>query len=150
MSQINMKELYSTINEKTLKRMEIYDEVLQKCHKRIKYNATLQRTYCFFQIPEFIIGVPLFDPQELKTYVINSLKTNGFQLLYVEPNWLFIYWDIKGAKVLITNGAKDNNRKKLPDATKNYRKIDTYKPSGLLGSTVYDPTQMLGFSDKFK
>ena len=81
MSQLNMKELYSTINEKTLKRMETYDEVLLKCHKRIKYNATLQRTYCFYQIPEFIIGVPLFDPQEMKTYVMNSLKTNGFRLM---------------------------------------------------------------------
>ena len=61
MSQLNMKELYSTINEKTLKRMEIYDDVLKKCHLRIKYNSTLERTYCFYQIPEFIIGVPLYD-----------------------------------------------------------------------------------------
>ena len=61
MSQLNMKDLYSTINEKTLKRMEIYDDVLKKCHHRIKYNSSLERTYCFFQIPEFIIGVPLYD-----------------------------------------------------------------------------------------
>jgi hypothetical protein len=147
MSQLNMKELYSTINEKTLKRMEIYDSVLQKCHARIKYNATLQRTYCFFQIPEFIIGVPIFDTNEMRTYVINSLKTNGFQLLYVEPNWLFVHWDIKGARVLIANGAKDNNKKKLPQTT-NYRKIDTYKPSGFLGT--YDPTQLMGFKEKFQ
>ena len=40
MSQLNIKELYSTINEKTLKRMEIYDDVLKKCHSRIKYNST--------------------------------------------------------------------------------------------------------------
>jgi hypothetical protein len=148
MSQLNMKDLYSTINEKTLKRMEIYDSVLQKCHKRIKYNATLQRSYCFFQIPEFIIGVPLFDPNEMKTYIINSLKTNGFQLLYVEPNWLFVHWDVKGAKVLITNGAKDNNQKKLPIKDNKYRKIETYKPSGFLGT--YDPSQMMGFKEKFQ
>ena len=146
MSQLSLKELYSTVNAKTLKRMEIYDNVLKKCHKRIKYNATLQRTYCFFQIPEFIIGIPLFEPQEMKTYIINSLKTNGFKLLYIEPNWLFVHWDIKGAKALISSGAKDNVRK-LPDS--NYRQIDTYKPSGILGK-VYDPSQMLGFSEKFK
>ena len=149
MSQLDMKELYSTINEKTLKRMETYDNVLKKCHSRIKYNANLQRPYCFFQIPEFIIGVPLFDPEEMKTYIISSLKKNGFQLLYIDPNWLFIHWDVKGAKVLISNGSKDNNNKKLPDNSK-YRKIDTYKPSGLLGSSVYDPTQMIGFSETFK
>jgi hypothetical protein len=149
MSQLDMKELYSTVNEKTLKRMETYDNILQKCHKRIKYNATLQRPYCFFQIPEFIFGVPLFDANELKTYIMNSLTKNGFKLLYIDPNWLFIHWDVKGATALISNGMKDNNRSKLPSDTK-YRKIDTYKPSGLLGSTVYDPSQMLGFSETFK
>ena len=55
MSSLNIKDLYSTINEKTIKRLEIYDKVLIKCHKRIEYNSSLERTYCFFQIPEFII-----------------------------------------------------------------------------------------------
>ena len=150
MSHLNIRDLQNVINDKQLKRLKKYDEVLQKCHRRITYNSKLDRAYCFFQIPEFIFGMPLYDIQELREYVINSLTNNGFKILYIDPNWLFIHWDIKGAKVLITNGAKDNNRKKLPDATKNYRKIDTYKPSGLLGSHVYDPTQMLGFSDKFK
>ena len=62
MSQINMKELYSTINEKTLKRMELYDSILVKCHNKILYNSKLQRKYCFYQIPEFIIGLPLYEP----------------------------------------------------------------------------------------
>ena len=103
MSQINMKELYSTINQKTLRRMELYDSILKKCHSRILYNSGLQRTYCFYQIPEFVIGIPLYDISELRNYVMNSLKTNGFEILYIEPNWLFIYWNVKGAKSLIKN-----------------------------------------------
>ena len=126
--------------------MEVYDETLQKCHKRIKYNSSLQRTYCFFQIPEFIIGVPLFDPQEMKTYIINSLKTNGFQLIYVEPNWLFITWNSKGSKLLIENGAKDN-QKKLIKPRGDYKSTDAYKPSG---NFVYDQSTLMGFGDKLK
>jgi hypothetical protein len=126
--------------------MEIYDNVLQKCHKRIQYNSTLQRSYCFFQIPEFIIGVPIFDTQEMKTYLMNSLTTNGFQLLYIHPNWLFVHWEMKGTKLLISNGAKD--KVKVPNDGPHYRKIDTYKPSGFLGT--YDATQMMGFKDKFQ
>jgi hypothetical protein len=148
MSQLNIKDLYSTINQKTLKRMEVYDETLQKCHRRIKYNSSLQRTYCFFQIPEFIIGVPLFNAQEMKTYVINSLKTNGFQLIYVEPNWLFISWDSKGSKLLIENGARDNqNQKKHIRGSGDYRSIDAYKPSG---NFVYDQSTLMGFGDKLR
>jgi len=148
MSQLNIKDLYSTINEKTLKRMEIYDDVLKKCHCRIKYNSGLERTYCFFQIPEFIIGVPLYNSNEMKTYIINSLQNNGFELLYVEPNWLFITWFDKGAKVLIQNGSKDNNQKKIVSG--NYRSIDTYKPTGDFVNDVYDQSTLMGLSDKLK
>ena len=149
MSQLSITDLYSTINEKTIKRMEIYDGVLVKCHCRIKYNSSLERTYCFFQIPEFIIGVPLYNTNDMKTYIINSLENNGFQLLYVEPNWLFITWFDKGSKVLIQNGAKDNNRKKI-ETNNNYRSIDTYKPTGQFVSNVYDQSSLMGLSDKLK
>ena len=76
MSQLKITDLYSRINEKNLKRLEIYDDVLVKCHNRIKYNSDLEKTYCFYQIPEFIIGVPIFNIQEMRTYIINSLQNN--------------------------------------------------------------------------
>ena len=141
MSQINMKELYSTINQKTLRRMELYDSILKKCHSRILYNSGLQRTYCFYQIPEFVIGVPLYDIIELRNYVMNSLKTNGFEILYIEPNWLFIYWNVKGAKSLTKN---TNITKKINNE---YKSTDTYKPSGNL---IYDNESLMNMTDKFK
>ena len=141
MSQIDTKELYSTINQKTLRRMELYDSILKKCHSRILYNSGLQRTYCFYQIPEFVIGMPLYDILELRNYVMNSLKTNGFKILYVEPNWLFIYWNVKGAKSLTknTNITKHINTQ--------YKSTDTYKPSG---NFIYDDSSLMNMSDKFR
>ena len=60
MSQIDMKELYSVINQKTLNKMEIYDSILKKCHNRILYYSKVVSTpNCFYQIPEFIIGTPI-------------------------------------------------------------------------------------------
>ena len=141
MSQIDMKELYSTINQKTLRRMELYDFILKKCHSRILYNSGLQRTYCFYQIPEFVIGIPLYDIIELRNYVMNSLKTNGFEILYIEPNWLFIYWNVKGAKSLTKN---TNITKKINNE---YKSTDTYKPSGNL---IYDDESLMNMTDKFK
>ena len=102
MSQIDMKELHATINKQSLKRMELYDSILKKCHSRILYNSGLQRTYCFYQIPEFVIGTPLYDILELRNYIMNSLKTNGFEILYIEPNWLFIHWNIKAVETSIS------------------------------------------------
>jgi hypothetical protein len=101
MSQLNLNELYNTINEKTLKRMEVYDSILQKCHHRIKYNSKLEKTYCFYQIPTFIFGTPIYNIDDMISYVKNSLTKNGFQIMTIEPNWLFIRWDMSGKKILI-------------------------------------------------
>ena len=141
MSQIDMKELHATINKQTLKRMELYDSILKKCHSRILYNSNLQRTYCFYQIPEFVIGTPLYDILELRNYIMNSLKTNGFEILYIEPNWLFIYWNVKGAKSLTknTNITKQVNNQ--------YKSTDTYKPTG---NFIYDDSSLMNMADKFK
>ena len=144
MSTLDIKDLYSTINEKTIKRLEIYDSVLVKCHKKIKYNSSLEKTYCFFQIPEFIIGTPLYKITEMRTYIINSLKNNGFKIMYIEPNWLFISWELPGISKLANTGLKKEIKIK---EDKKYKSVDNYKPSG---SLIYDERTMLDLSDKLK
>ncbi len=145
MSSLDIKDLYSTINEKTIKRLEIYDGVLLKCHKRIKYNSSLERTYCFFQIPEFIIGVPLYKVTEMRTYIINSLKNNGFKIMYIEPNWIFVSWELPGISKLANIGLK--KEVKIKENRNKYKSIDNYKPTG---SLIYDERTMLDLSDKLK
>ena len=122
MSTLNINDLYDTINNKNKNRLEKFDGILQKIHSRIKYNARLEKTYCFFQIPEFIIGTPLYNVSDLRNYLVNSLKKNGFTILYVEPNWLFINWDLSTMK------APKKQPKKQPK--KDYKLIDEYKPTG--------------------
>ena len=140
MSRLNINELHNVINEKNLKRLEKYDEVLQKCHTRIKYYSSKNRTYCFFQIPEFIFGMPLYDIQELRTYTINSLTNNGFKILYIDPNWLFITWDIAKDTKNITQKPKPTSK-----PSKVYKSVDSYKPTG---NFVYDDISMMNMKDK--
>ena len=140
MSSLNITDLYGKINERNLKRYEKFDDVLKKIHIRIKYNASLEKTFCFYQIPEFIIGVPLYNITDLRNYLINSLKKDGFQLIYVEPNWLFITWEL-------------NNLKKPKEKTKpikkngDYKLIDEYKPSG---NFIYNEGDLRSIEQKSK
>ena len=39
-----------------------------------------------------IIGVPKYDQAACIAYVIDKLKTNGFNVRYIHPNTLFISW----------------------------------------------------------
>ena len=143
MSQLRINELYNVRNEKNLKRLEIYDSVLVKCHNRIKYNSNLEKTYCFYQIPEFIIGVPLYNIHEMRKYIINSLKNNGFQIMYIDPNWLFINWSQTKMDNLVNKSFKKQKNKNEKD--KQFKSIDNYKPDG---SLIYDESTIMDLSNK--
>ena len=83
----------------------------------------------------------------MKSYIINSLKSNGFKLIYVEPNWLFISWDDPASKVLIKNGSK-SLQKESKSSKKNqgeYKSIQSFQPKG---SFIYDQSSLLGLGNK--
>ena len=139
-SQIDINSLFETTNHKTLKRLETYDKILQQCHCRIKYYSKFEKTTCFFAIPEFIIGVPLYNIDDLKNYIINSLKKNGFKIMYMEPNWLFISWEVN--KSSSSQHLKQERKKKEKS---DYKLVDEYKPSGGL---IYNSHDMQSMKDK--
>ena len=148
-SQLDINSLFETTNQKTLKRLETYDKVLKQCHARIKYYSKFEKTTCFFTIPEFIIGVPLYDVSEMKQYIMNSLEKNGFKLMYLHPNWLMIDWSEK--KKTIENAQKSLAKKTPQQAKKQveskYKPIEEYKPSG---SFIYDQSAMSSLEEKTK
>jgi hypothetical protein len=137
MSSLDINRLYDTINQKNRKRLQMFDEILKKVHARILYNSKLEKTYCFYHIPEFIIGVPLYNIRDLKQYIMNSLKRNGFQLLYIDPNWLFISWEPKTIK-------KESKKQKKKEPSE-YRMTEEYKPSG---GFVYNAFDLSSIKDK--
>jgi len=141
MSQIDMRKLQEESNNILIKRMEMYDDILKKCHHRILYNSRLQRPYCFFQIPEFVFGVPLYNVSELRNYMMNSLKKNGFQLLYIDPNWLFIHWKVTSSK-----GLTKHTDVNVIKQDQKYKSTDTYKPTG---GFIYDNPSLMNMADKF-
>ena len=145
-SQVNMNDLFEVTNQKTLKRLELYDGVLKRCHHRIKYYSKLEHTCCFFSIPVFIIGTPLYDVRELRQYMMNSLEKNGFQIKYIEPNYLVINWEQKKKQVMNLQKNTQSTIKQIK-SNSNYKPIEEYKPSG---NFVYDQSMMMSVADKSK
>ena len=143
-SQLDINSLFETTNHKTLKRLETYDRILKQCHTRIKYYSKFERTTCFFAIPEFIIGVPLFNVVELRTYMMNSLTKNGFKLMYLHPNWLMIDWSKKKKSL---QKLQKNTQSTIKQIKSNYKPIEEYKPTG---SFVYDQGSMSSLEEKTK
>ena len=93
--KINIDELYEKKRQIDVNKLELFKKILNLLHIRIKTTAkqnTAER-YCWYVIPEIIIGVPKYDQGACIAYVMDTLQKNGFQVRYFHPNTVFISWD---------------------------------------------------------
>ena len=93
--KINIDELYEKKRQTDVNKLELFKKILNRIHIRIKMTAkqnTAER-YCWYVIPEIIIGVPKYDQGACIAYVMDTLQKNGFQVRYFHPNTVFISWD---------------------------------------------------------
>lgn len=92
--KINLDELYEKKQQQDLNTLALYNRILGRIHNRIKTVSRQQvkEQFCWYLMPETIIGVPKFDHGGCTAYVIDQLKENGFVVKYTHPNLLLISW----------------------------------------------------------
>ena len=166
--RINIDELYSHQKKSDEQKIKTYQAVLRRVHTKIKCTSRLKKgeNHCFFLLPEFMIGTPKFDVAACTSYIMENLLENGFVVKYTHPNLLFISWNhyipnyqrdvIKKQTGYTVDGfgnvLKNENQKLLKDDksksikssfkkkdSKDYKSINTYKPSG---NFIYDENIM--------
>jgi hypothetical protein len=162
--KINIDELYEKKRQLDVSKLELFKKILNRIHVRIKTTArqNIDDKFCWFVVPEVIIGIPKYDQAACIAYIMDTLQTNGFQVRYFHPNTIFISWnhwvpsyvrtEIKKKTGIVINEygekIKDENEKDDDDDleeqnmkntdiqqiknSKKYTPINSYKPSGKL------------------
>jgi hypothetical protein len=175
--KLNMDELYEKKRNHDLSKLALFNKILNRIHVRIKLTSKqkLDEQFCWFVVPEVIIGVPKYDQGSCIAYLMDKLKNNGFNVRYIHPNTLFISWghfvpsyvrsELKkktgvvineyGVRIdevekqsIITDNllAKEQQPVLKLAAKRDYTPIKSYKPSGIL---VYDEELLNKIEDKF-
>ena len=73
--KINMDDLYTQRKKTDEHKIKIYQKILARVHKKIK---TISRSrnderFCFFLLPEFVLGIPRYDIATCTSYIISKL-----------------------------------------------------------------------------
>ena len=92
--KLNIDDLYEKKRQYDLNKLALFNKILNRIHVRIK-TTSRQKTdeqFCWFVVPEVIIGVPKYDQALCIAYLIDKLKDNQFNVRYIHPNTLFISW----------------------------------------------------------
>lgn len=156
-NKLNLDELYERKRAHDLNTLAVYNKILGRIHKRIQMVSRqhLDIQYCWFVVPEMMIGVPSYDHGACVAYCIDQLRENGFLLKYTHPNLLLISWqhwvplyvrnEIKKQTGVMVDGQgvkvepKENESSDMrvgPSAREKkdtkFKNIQSYKPTGSL------------------
>jgi hypothetical protein len=92
--KLNLDELYEQKKQEDLAKLYTFNRILTRVHEKIKVAARQKNSqqFCWFLVPEMLIGVPNYDKNACITYIISKLEENDFVTRYTHPNLLFISW----------------------------------------------------------
>lgn len=92
--KLNIDELYEKKRQYDLNKLALFNKMLNRIHVRIKTTSRqkIDDNFCWYVVPELIIGVPKYDQGSCIAYLMDKLTTNGFNVKYIHPNTLFISW----------------------------------------------------------
>ena len=91
-TMVNIDSLHREQQEKLERKKAIFVKILQDCHNKIKLTAKNSKsaTECFYPVPKYKFGVPLYDMRGCILFLTKSLVNNGFDVWYTHPNLLLI------------------------------------------------------------
>ena len=132
-SKINIDELYEKKQQHDMFTLGSYNKILSRIHNKIRYTSRqyFDNNYCWYIIPEVLLGIPKYDNRECIAYVIDKLQDNNFIVRYIHPNLIFISWNhwipsyVRSELKKKTGIVVDGNGNKLNNDNNNANNNDT-------------------------
>jgi hypothetical protein len=143
---ININELHREQTRKDERRLEIYENILDKVHQKIKLTSkTSEDKFCFYAVPTYVYGLPLFDTNNCIIFLTKKLSDNGFDIRYTHPNLLLISWYEKPTKKALPLTNNNNKLEELRAKALEYRPTTDYQPTN---NFIYDSNSLNTLQEK--
>jgi hypothetical protein len=95
---VKANDLINSQKERDDRKKDTFDKIFVHVEKKIIAASTANYYYTWYQIPQFLIGLPLYSIVECQEYIEKKLKSNGFKTEIYEPNIIYIKWFPKQKK----------------------------------------------------
>jgi len=134
--KINLDELYQKKQEQDKNKLFTYNKILTRIHEKIKLTSRQKcnQQFCWFVVPEIILGVANYDHAGCIAYLVDKLQENKFMVRYTHPNLLLISWHH-----YVPNYVRNEFKKKTGTAIDEYGRPILYNEEGQV--IKYDDTK---------
>lgn len=89
---VKADELIKQQKEREERKKSTFDKIYVHIEKKIITASAGDYYYTWYQIPEFLVGLPMYSVDECQKYIQKKLQHNGFETEFFEPNLIHIKW----------------------------------------------------------
>ena len=89
---VKAQELIIIQKEREKKKFITFEKIHSNIETKIVKASASNFYYIWYEIPQYIIGFPLYNYTECLEYIIEKLKKDDFKIEKYEPNILLISW----------------------------------------------------------
>jgi hypothetical protein len=89
---VKAQDLINAQQEREKIKFKTFLKIYESIEKKINLASASNFYQVSYEIPEFIIGFPLYDFIEGKKFVIKKLKKDGFEIKEYDNNIILISW----------------------------------------------------------
>lgn len=126
----NIQDIHKKQKEKEKNRIKIYESISSRCFKKIKETSLNEETYCFYNLPEYIPGLPLYNMTECVIFLLNLLHEKGFNARYCDGFMIFISWNLPKPNLKLIENPKENKKNIIDELNLKYKPIENYNSFG--------------------
>lgn len=89
---LSLSELAKIHKQKQKNKTKTYEVILNKCYKQIRHMAERNQTFCYYTVPMYVMGLPLYDINACIVYILIHLQKKGFIIQMAQSNIVYISW----------------------------------------------------------
>jgi hypothetical protein len=93
-NKLTVTDIHQQMKQKIMNRIEVYNVLLNRCYKKIQDATKKNNTFCFFQIPTFIMGRPLYDLNSCVQYIHKKLLEGSYNISFLDAQTMCIQWTV--------------------------------------------------------
>jgi hypothetical protein len=91
-NMVKAQDLINSQKEREKIKFKTFSKIYDTIEKKINLASSSNFYYVWYEIPEFIIGFPLYNLDECKKHIVKQLNDNGFNVEIFDDNIILIQW----------------------------------------------------------
>lgn len=97
----DVENILQVQKNRSLRDEQLKEKMLKLVKEKIQNYANFSQTKCIYTIPNFLFGEIPYSLELMNKYIVKKLKQEGFYVIYISAQYIYISWDIKDINIAI-------------------------------------------------